>query len=103
MENFVGAAGAWVSTSRILSKLICNDEKDGTVVFFGITIFTLIICWILYAMVKKTAFIEFYITLCQESRKKIILEPSEDAGLVRKFRNSYYYNIRFFIKYTILD
>lgn len=36
---------------------------------------------LLYQVIKDTAFVNFYISLCQE-RSRIVLEPNEDMGLV---------------------
>ena len=40
------------------------------------------LCFCLHQVVRRTDFVQFYITLCRESRK-IVLEPTEDVGLVR--------------------
>lgn len=39
------------------------------------------LCFCLHQVVWRTDFVQFYITLCRESRK-IVLEPTEDVGLV---------------------
>lgn len=42
-------------------------------------------CFFLHQIVRRTDFVQFYITLCRES-KKIVLEPTEDVGLVSIFK-----------------
>lgn len=77
-----GIAGLWVSTNRILTKSLLDDERGNTSIFFFLSITTILICFVLHQVVRKTDFVQFYITLCQE-RNRITLEPTEDVGLVR--------------------
>lgn len=49
---------------------------------------TILLCFVLHQIVRKTDFVQFYITLCQE-RNRITLEPTEDVGLVRNHVVSY--------------
>lgn len=79
--SFTGAAGFLVSINRIITKLLLSEQKFNTLLFFGISSIGVAICFILHQIVERTDFIQFYLTLCRES-KKIVLEPTEDAGLV---------------------
>lgn len=74
-------AGFWVSINRLVTKLLINDERGNTSIFFILSITTILMCRLLYRLVRKTEFVQFYIHLCQE-RNKITLEPTEDIGLM---------------------
>jgi solute carrier family 29 (equilibrative nucleoside transporter) protein 4 len=52
--------------------------------FFILSNMTILLCFVLHQVVRKTDFVQFYITLCQE-RNRITLEPTEDVGLVIRF------------------
>ena len=78
---FVGIAGLWVSINRILTKSLLDDERSNTSMFFVLSNSTILMCFLLNQKVRKTDFVQFYITLCQE-RNRITLEPTEDVGLV---------------------
>ncbi|XP_033208424.1 equilibrative nucleoside transporter 4 [Belonocnema kinseyi] len=75
------AAGFWVSVNRILTKSLVDDERGNTSMFFVLSILTIVMCFVLHQLVRKTEFVQFYVTLCQE-RNKITLEPTEDVGLM---------------------
>lgn len=75
-----GAAGFFVSFIRIITKLMLNDQQENTLIFFLVSIAMVGLCFGLHHTIRKTAFIKYYIMLCQE--RKITLEPTEDAGLV---------------------
>lgn len=75
------AAGLLVSLNRIITKSLLDDQRINTMIFFVLSIFMIALCFGLHQFVNKTDFVQFYITLCRES-KKITLEPSEDIGLV---------------------
>ncbi|XP_021928511.1 equilibrative nucleoside transporter 4 isoform X2 [Zootermopsis nevadensis] len=75
------AAGFLVSGNRILTKLLLDDPKINTIIFFVTSIGIVALCFCLHQVVQRTDFVQFYITLCRESRK-IVLEPMEDVGLM---------------------
>ncbi|CAL1676530.1 unnamed protein product [Lasius platythorax] len=74
-------AGFWVSINRIITKSLLNDERGNTSMFFVLSNMTILLCFVLHQVVRKTDFVQFYITLCQE-RNRITLEPTEDVGLM---------------------
>ncbi|XP_039284355.1 equilibrative nucleoside transporter 4 [Nilaparvata lugens] len=74
-------AGLLVSINRILTKLLLDDGRLNTLIFFSISAVLVSLCFALHQAVQKTDFVQFYLTLCRES-KKITLEPTEDAGLM---------------------
>ncbi|XP_076172612.1 equilibrative nucleoside transporter 3 [Ptiloglossa arizonensis] len=74
-------AGLWVSINRIFTKSLLNDERDNTSMFFILSNISILMCFVLHQVVRKTDFVQFYITLCQE-RNRITLEPTEDVGLM---------------------
>lgn len=80
IQSVTGAAGFFVSFIRIVTKLMLNDQQENTLIFFLISIAMVGLCFGLHHTVRRTAFIKYYIMLCQE--RKITLEPTEDAGLV---------------------
>ncbi|XP_033609927.1 equilibrative nucleoside transporter 4 isoform X2 [Cryptotermes secundus] len=75
------AAGFLVSGNRILTKLLLDDPKINTIIFFVMSIGIVALCFCLHQVVRRTDFVQFYITLCRESHK-IVLEPTEDVGLM---------------------
>lgn len=85
-----GVAGFWVSINRIITKSLLNDERGNTSMFFILSNMTILLCFVLHQVVRKTDFVQFYITLCQE-RNRITLEPTEDVGLVRNHIASFIY------------
>ncbi|XP_003690213.1 equilibrative nucleoside transporter 4 [Apis florea] len=74
-------AGLWVSINRLLTKSLLDDERSNTSMFFFVSNSTILMCFVLNQKVRKTDFVQFYITLCQE-RNRITLEPTEDVGLM---------------------
>ncbi|KAI5718803.1 hypothetical protein M8J76_000503 [Diaphorina citri] len=74
-------AGFLVSINRIITKLLFEDRKNNTLIFFLLSSLGVGGCFFLHQVARKTDFVQFYITLCRESRR-ITLEPSEDAGLM---------------------
>lgn len=74
-------AGFLVSVNRIITKLIMDNQTLNTLIFFGISAVGVAVCFCLHQVVRKTDFVQFYLTLCRES-KKITLEPAEDLGLM---------------------
>jgi len=92
---FSGVAGFWVSINRIITKSLLNDERGNTSMFFILSNITILLCFVLHQVIRKTDFVQFYITLCQE-RNRITLEPTEDVGLVCNY-------VAFFIYMKILS
>ncbi|CAH1398750.1 unnamed protein product [Nezara viridula] len=74
-------AGLLVSLNRILTKMLLDDQRLNTFIFFAVSTVIVAMCFVLYQIVRQTDFVQFYLTLCRES-KKITLEPTEDAGLM---------------------
>nr|XP_034178589.1 equilibrative nucleoside transporter 4 [Osmia lignaria] len=74
-------ASLWVSVNRLLTKSLLDDERSNTCVYFVLSNITILMCFVLHQIVRKTDFVQFYITLCQE-RNRITLEPTEDVGLM---------------------
>ncbi|KAK3891418.1 hypothetical protein Pcinc_004717 [Petrolisthes cinctipes] len=80
-------AGLIISGNRILTKLLLDDQRTNTMIFFVISIAFVILCLITHIAVQRTTFIQFYLNLCRTSEntddlKRITLQPSEDANLV---------------------
>lgn len=78
-----GAAGFFAFVNRIITKSLTDSEKFNTLTFFMLSVTTVGFCFALHNVIKKTEFVQFYFTVCQES-KKITLEPTEDIGLVSR-------------------
>ncbi|BET03030.1 equilibrative nucleoside transporter [Nesidiocoris tenuis] len=75
------AAGLLVSVNRILTKMLLNDQRINTLIFFTVSMLIVGLCFGIHQVVRQTDFVQFYLTLCKEA-KKITLEPTEDAGLM---------------------
>jgi len=80
---FSGAAGFLVSLNRIITKSLLDNERINTFIFFSLSVVFVACCYFLHKVVNKSEFVQFYFSVCQES-KKISLEPTEDIGLVRE-------------------
>ncbi|XP_013781798.1 equilibrative nucleoside transporter 4-like [Limulus polyphemus] len=82
------AAGLLISTNRILTKALLDDEKFNTVLFFCISIGIVLFCFTIHFVLQRTEFVKFYVSLCSnctdddDLTKRITLEPTEDVGLV---------------------
>jgi solute carrier family 29 (equilibrative nucleoside transporter), member 4 len=83
-----GAAGFLVSGNRILTKLLFDDQRANTTLFFGLSLLTVTICSALHSIVRESDFVNYYIALCDASasNNRIVLEPAEDMGLVINFQ-----------------
>lgn len=108
MEKFIkkncvqGAAGFWVSINRITTKWMLPGETSNTVLFFFASSILVGICFIINMIIRETDFVKYYIRLCQESRTKITLEPTEDSGLVSGFFIKFSLKSSFFISDILL-
>jgi solute carrier family 29 (equilibrative nucleoside transporter), member 4 len=73
-----------VSGNRILTKLLFDDQRANTTLFFGLSLLTVTICSALHSIVRESDFVNYYIALCDASasNNRIVLEPAEDMGLV---------------------
>lgn len=78
----LGVAGVFTSVSRICTRFFIRDLRVSTITFFMISLCLLAFCCILYPRIRKSDFVQFYISLCERDKTKITLEPREDAGLV---------------------
>ncbi|GFS77297.1 equilibrative nucleoside transporter 4 [Nephila pilipes] len=82
------AAGLLVSTNRILTKALLENEKFNTIIFFCISIAFIVLCFIIHFLLRRSEFIYYYINRCRDYsdsddlQKHIVLEPTEDVGLV---------------------
>ncbi|KAM7296489.1 hypothetical protein ISCGN_021647 [Ixodes scapularis] len=92
------AAGVLVSASRILTKALLSDERVNTLLFFSVSVLVVFLCFVVHGLVlQRTRFVRFYLALCAPSsasdpsgeafaddllHKRILLEPTEDVGLV---------------------
>lgn len=87
-------AGVLVSTSRILTKALLTDQRINTIIFFGVSIFFLVVCFVVFHVSRRSHFVQFYVTLCKggetdshrddSERKRVTSHPSytEDVSLV---------------------
>ncbi|KAM3917056.1 equilibrative nucleoside transporter 4 isoform 2-T2 [Leptodactylus fuscus] len=53
-------AGVIISLSRIFTKLLLPDEKESTIIFFLISIFLELMCFVLHLLVRRTRFVQYY-------------------------------------------
>ncbi|GIY61500.1 equilibrative nucleoside transporter 4 [Caerostris darwini] len=82
------AAGLLVSTNRILTKALLENEKFNTIIFFCISIAFIVLCFIIHFLLRRSEFVYYYVNRCRDYsdsddiQKQIVLEPTEDVGLV---------------------
>ncbi|XP_065340802.1 equilibrative nucleoside transporter 4 [Cloeon dipterum] len=78
------AAGFLVSANRIVTKLVFDDQRANTTLFFGLSLLTVTVCSALHSIVRESDFVNYYIALCDASasNNRIVLEPAEDMGLM---------------------
>lgn len=82
----LGASGVFTSSVRVLTRFLISGIRGSTTYFFSVSILSIITCFIIYHVIRRTDFIQFYIALCERAKTRITLEPTEDAGLVRNFK-----------------
>lgn len=82
---FIGTSGVFTSIVRVITKFIVNELRGSTVYFFTVSVSTVLTCFAMYHLIRRSDFIQFYIALCDRAKTRITLEPTEDAGLVRFF------------------
>ncbi|KAG1961189.1 equilibrative nucleoside transporter [Pimephales promelas] len=59
-RKFKGTAGVIVSLSRIFTKLLVEDEKNNTIVFFLFSISIETLCFLLHVVVRRTHFVRHH-------------------------------------------
>lgn len=89
---FLGASGVFTSSVRVLTRFLIKEIRGSTVYFFTVSVSSVATCFVMYHLIRRTDFIQFYIALCERAKTRITLEPSEDAGLVltHVLKNSIY-------------
>lgn len=55
-----GTAGVIVSLSRIFTKLLVEDEKNNTIIFFLFSISIETLCFLLHVVVRQTHFVRYH-------------------------------------------
>ncbi|KAL1517052.1 hypothetical protein ABEB36_000867 [Hypothenemus hampei] len=75
-------SGVFTSIVRVITKLIVNELRGSTVYFFTVSVSTVLTCFAMYHMIRRSDFVQFYIALCDRAKTHITLEPTEDAGLI---------------------
>nr|XP_037287057.1 equilibrative nucleoside transporter 4-like [Rhipicephalus microplus] len=88
------AAGVLVSANRILTKALLRDERLNTLLFFLVSVTVVMLCFVIHLVLHRTRFVRFYLDLCAAAAEegksdgddalhsRILLEPTEDVGLV---------------------
>lgn len=56
----LGTAGVIVSLSRIFTKLLVEDEKNNTIIFFLFSISIETLCFLLHVVVRQTHFVRYH-------------------------------------------
>lgn len=56
----LGTAGVIVSLSRIFTKLLVEDEKNNTIIFFLFSISIEMLCFLLHVVVRQTHFVRYH-------------------------------------------
>lgn len=60
-----GTAGVIISLSRIFTKILIQNEKENTIIFFGISITMVLMCFVLHLLVQRTRFVRYYTGLAR--------------------------------------
>lgn len=55
-----GTAGVIVSLSRIFTKLLVEDEKSNTIIFFLFSVSVEALCFLLHVVVRQTRFVQYH-------------------------------------------
>lgn len=55
-----GTAGVIVSLSRIFTKLLVEDEKNNTIIFFLFSVSIETLCFLLHVVVRRTDFVRYH-------------------------------------------
>lgn len=81
------AAGLLISSNRIATKALLDNERVNTMIFFAVSIAIVLLCFIIHFVVRRTEFVNFYMNLFSvdeemDDQRCIALEPTEDFGLV---------------------
>ncbi|KAK9679137.1 Nucleoside transporter [Popillia japonica] len=76
------ASGVFTSSVRVLTKFIISEIRGSTIYFFTVSISSVATCFVMYHLVRRSDFIQFYMSLCERAKTRITLEPTEDAGLI---------------------
>ncbi|XP_050704336.1 equilibrative nucleoside transporter 4-like [Eriocheir sinensis] len=75
-------AGLIISGNRIVTKLLLDDQRTNTMIFFVLSIVFVLVCLGTHLAVQKTTFIQFYLNQCHSAEDNedlmcITLEPSD--------------------------
>ena len=52
-----GAAGLIVSINRIMTKLLLHDARENTIIFFCVSIATVVMCAVVFHITRRTQFV----------------------------------------------
>ncbi|XP_063884081.1 equilibrative nucleoside transporter 4-like [Scylla paramamosain] len=79
-------AGLIISGNRIVTKLLLDDQRTNTMIFFVLSTAFVLLCLATHLAVQRTTFIQFYLNMCRitedtEDLKRITLEPSDESIL----------------------
>ncbi|ERL86024.1 hypothetical protein D910_03438 [Dendroctonus ponderosae] len=83
------ASGVFTSLVRLITKFIINELRGSTVYFFVVSVSTVLTCFAMYHLIRRSDFIQFYMALCERAKTRITLEPTEDAGLIETNDSQY--------------
>lgn len=67
---------------RVLTRYLVPEIRGSTIYFFTVSVTAVATCFVMYHLIRRTDFIQFYIALCERAKTRITLEPTEDAGLI---------------------
>ncbi|ELU15279.1 hypothetical protein CAPTEDRAFT_221558 [Capitella teleta] len=59
------AAGVIVSVNRILTKSFLSDPRRNTVIFFGVSIASVVLCCIIFHATRHTTFVRYHVGVCR--------------------------------------
>ncbi|XP_070580533.1 equilibrative nucleoside transporter 4-like isoform X2 [Ptychodera flava] len=77
------AAGLLTSINRIITKLLLRDQQINTLIFFGISIFFVVLCLISHHVIRRTKFIRYHMEIIKNAKKsreeKCVADEDEHA------------------------
>ncbi|XP_012935639.1 equilibrative nucleoside transporter 4 [Aplysia californica] len=61
-------AGVLVSLNRILTKILLDNERINTIIFFVVSIIVIVICCVAFLFARRTQFVRFHLMTCKADR-----------------------------------
>ena len=69
-----------VSGSRIVTRLLLDDVRLNTLIFFSCSLLLVAVCCVLHQLLSRTAFVKHHVAACREEVGE--LHPTDQVTLV---------------------